>query len=66
MFTIQDLMDQVECQGPVKGVRYNEVKDKKSILYTEECDGLNNCPNNIRNMELNYIYEMDGFTVYEV
>lgn len=66
MFTIQDLMDQVECQGPVKVIRYNHEDDSHTILYTEIYDGLIKCPIDVRNMELNYIYEMDGFIVYEV
>mgnify|MGYP004594131279 FL=1 len=64
MFTLNDLLDQVECQGEVKVLLIEECnEDIREVFHGND---LRQVPYKIACKELVYIYSKDNCTFYEV
>lgn len=62
MFTINDLLDQVDCQGSCRVSLIEENGDLKDV-YAGELGGI---PYKYGSKELCYIWSDSGTTVYEI
>lgn len=62
MFTINDLLDQVNCQGKVRVI----MNDEYDSILVFEGNNLNSIPYKYGAKELEYIYSEDDVTIYEV
>ena len=64
MFTLNDLLDQVECQGEVRVILIEEGnEDIREVFHGND---LRKVPYKIARKELAYIYSKDNCTFYEV
>lgn len=64
MFTLNDLYNQVDCQGKVKVMLIEEGTGDLREVYRG--DGLSKCPLEYGEKELAYIWSDNGTTIYEV
>ena len=64
MFTLNDLLDQVECQGEVRVLLIEEGnEDIREVFHGND---LRKVPYKIARKELAYIYSKDNCTFHEV
>ena len=63
MFTLNDLLNQVECQGKV---RIMVIEDNGDLRQVYKGDNINNCLIEYKEKELAYIWSDRDVTVYEV
>lgn len=65
MFTLNDLYNQVDCQGKVRVMMIEERSGDLKLVYKDD-NGLGKCPFEFGEKELVYIWSDRDTTVFEV